>query len=334
MKRVILFLLAVLVVALALSYFSLFRPYAGYGRGKEVFIEIDRGTGTRAIARQLAREGVIRSEWQFLLTRAIRRNAHLQAGEYRFDKPVSAWEVFDRIARGDVFFYELTVPEGYNMFDIAHTAAGLGITSAEAFLSAARDPAAIRDLAPEAPNLEGYLFPSTYRVTRRTTPEQMCKLMTDAFRRNWTAIRRQGADVHKTVTLASLVEKESAVPSERPQVASVYLNRLRIGMPLQCDPTTIYAALLEDRYRGAIYRSDLDSENPYNTYRHTGLPPGPIANPGLASLKAALDPVESDYLYFVAKGDGSGAHLFSRDLATHAKGVGQYRRGVRNGNGR
>jgi UPF0755 protein len=182
----------------------------------------------------------------------------------------------------------------------------------------------IRDLDPKATTLEGYLWPDTYRVVRTTTPAQLCLAMTRKFRAVWKNIGAD-ADVHQTVTLASLVEREARVAGDRPLVASVFKNRLAQGMKLDCDPTTVYAALLEGRYRGAIHRSDLDSLNPYNTYQHPGLPPGPIANPGLSSLKAAIAPAETKYLYFVAKPDGSGGHTFSESLAKHAAAAELYR---------
>jgi len=197
------------------------------------------------------------------------------------------------------------------------------------FQKAAHDPAPIHDLDPQAPTLEGYLFPDTYRVTRHTTAAQLCRQMTDRFRRSWAELNPGTANLHDTVTLASLVEKEAKLPAERPLIASVFVNRLQIGMPLQCDPTTIYAAMIEERYRGAIYRSDLKSKQLYNTYQHAGLPPGPIANPGIASLKAALEPAASKYLYFVARVGGGGAHQFSSALADHDRAVQQYRRGLR-----
>jgi peptidoglycan lytic transglycosylase G len=195
------------------------------------------------------------------------------------------------------------------------------------FLRVARDPSPIRDLAPDAPTLEGYLFPSTYRIERSTTVKQLARMMTDLFRKHWRELQPSvevNTAVNPIVTLASLVEKETALAEERPLVASVYANRLRMGMPLDCDPTTIYAALLEGRYRGTIYRSDLDSHNPYNTYRHAGLPPGPIANPGLAALKAALAPAATSYVYFVARADGSGGHQFSDNIEAHNRAVEQY----------
>ena len=316
------------LVALLLAVgimFSLAQPYKGFS--SEVILDFPKGTSTSDMASELANAGVIRASWQFLLARAFRSNARLQAGEYRFANPASVWTVFDRIARGDVFFYELTVPEGSNLFDIAQSVNQLGFLKGSDFLAVARDPALIRDLSPTAPTLEGYLFPSTYRVTRATSVQQLCRMMTDLFRKKWHELQPgDTASLAEIVTLASLVEKETAVPEERPVVASVYKNRLRLGMALDCDPTTIYAALLEDRYRGVIYKSDLASANQYNTYRHAGLPPGPIANPGLSSLKAALAPANTEYLYFVAKPDGSGGHHFSTSISEHDRAVLDYRR--------
>jgi UPF0755 protein len=320
-------LLVLLVLASALLAAWLVYPYQGF-RG-EAFLDIPKGTGTRRIATLLAKAGVIRHPLQFLAIRAVRPGARLQAGEYRFDRAASAWDVFDRIARGDVFFYTLAVPEGYNIFDIASALAGLGIMDADSFLAAARDTSVIHDLDVEAPTLEGFLFPDTYRITHNTPPVKLVRQMTDRFRRAWQELGPPAADVHDTVTLASLIEKEARVRGERPLIAAVFVNRLRAGMPLQCDPTTIYAALLEDRYRGTIFRSDLESRSRYNTYQHAGLPPGPIANPGLESLRAALNPAASKYLYFVARPDGSGAHQFSERLAEHERAVQQYRRGLK-----
>jgi len=307
---------------------SLFTPFQGFP--SEVFVQISRGTGARAIAGELEQNGAVRSRWQFLAVRLLRPSARLQAGEYRFARPDSAWNIFDRIVRGDVFYYELTVPEGSNMFDIAASVERLGFLHGRDFLRAARDPALVVDIAPAAPTLEGYLFPSTYRLTSSATVRQLCRMMTEEFRRQWRALDPPpGADVSRVVTMASMVEKETALDAERPEVASVYYNRLDRGMALDCDPTTIYAALLDARYRGTIYRSDLASQNPYNTYTHTGMPPGPIANPGAASLRAALHPASTDYLYFVARPDGSGSHRFSADLTAHNRAVEQYRQGKR-----
>lgn len=314
----------VVPLAMIAAVASLALPHAGFHG--ETFVNIPRGASSWMIGRILAETGVVRWRWQFWLARALKPRTVLHAGEYRFDRPASTWEIFDRLARGDVFYYELTVPEGSNIFDIAAALERLGVATAGDFLREARDPAMIRDLSPRAPSLEGYLFPDTYRIARQMTPRAICRQMTQRFREIWASLGAQ-ADVHETVTLASLIEKETAIPDERPLVASVFLNRLRLGMPLACDPTVIYAALLEERYRGAIYRSDLESRQAYNTYQHPGLPPGPIANPGLEAIKAALNPARTDYLYFVALPDGSGRHHFSADLASHQRAVARYRRG-------
>jgi len=317
--------LALLCAMGAVAYVgvSLNTPYAGFNQ--EAFVDLPKGTSARQMAAMLQHAGVIRHSWTFLVARAVRRSATLQAGEYRFTTPASVFEVFGRLQRGDVFYYELTVPEGKNMFDIATAVEQLGLFPAERFLEAARNPAPIRDLDPQAPTLEGYLFPNTYRLSRATTPGQLCLTMTGKFREVWRGLRT-GASVHRTVTLASLVEKEGKLPEERPIIASVFERRLAIGMKLDCDPTTIYAALLAGSYRGAIHRSDLASSDPYNTYEHAGLPPGPIANPGVASIAAVLDPARTDYLYFVARADGSGGHNFSASLAAHEANVVKFRR--------
>jgi UPF0755 protein len=317
----------VLLALVAAGYlaFRLNRPYMGFSSA--IFLEFPRGTSTSEMAARLAQAGVVRSRVDFLFARLGRQGRRLQAGEYRFDRAASPREVYDRIARGDIFYYELVVPEGKNMFDIAAALEQLGLFKADVFLKAARDPALIRDLDPRAPTLEGYLFPQTYRLSRKTTPERLCQIMTAKFREVWLSLLTD-ADVHDTVTLASMVEKEGKLPAERSVIAAVFQNRLRRGMKLDCDPTTIYAALLDHRYRGTIYRSDLESDHPYNTYRHAGLPPGPIANPGLASLKAVLAPAESEALYFVLQPGGSGAHEFSKSIAAHEAATAKYRRGL------
>ena len=330
----ILLRLAVLIVlvgggVLLLLASTLAMAYQGFPT--PVILDFPKGTNTRTMAQQLMDAGVIRYPWQFVLARLLQPAARLQAGEYQFVHSDTTWNVFKRIERGDVFFYELTVPEGSNMFDIAGSLNQFDFLHATDFLQAARDPSLIHDLAPEAPTLEGYLFPSTYHITRRTTARDLCQMMTDQFRRHWKQLQdpNHPAPVNQTVALASLVEKETAIGDERPLVASVFENRLRLGMPLDCDPTTIYAALLDERYHGTIYKSDLASANAYNTYQHAGLPPGPIANPGVASLKAAMAPAATDYLYFVAKADGSGGHQFSKTADEHNRAVQSYRRSIR-----
>ena len=329
MTRLLATLLFLALIAVGIAYMSLNTDYQGFR--EPVILDFPKGTSTQAMADQLAQNGVIRYSWQFLIARALHQNRKLQAGEYQFARADTPSNVLNRIARGDVFFYELVVPEGSNMFDIAASVGRLDFLKAADFLRAARNPSLIRDLAPEAPTLEGYLFPATYRITRSTTVQQLCAMMTAQFRKEWRELQAtaHGRPINEIVTLASLVEKETGRAEDRPIVASVYQNRLRKGMTLDCDPTTIYAALLEARYRGTIYRSDLASDNPYNTYRHAGLPPGPIANPGVASLKAALAPAETAYLFFVAKPDGSGGHQFSETIQQHDVAVQQYRRATK-----
>jgi UPF0755 protein len=319
---------SVVLLGAVLGGFAVWRAESSYqGFSGDAFVEFPRGTSTGSIADKLAEAGVVRSRWDFLLARVLHRGGVLQAGEYRFQRAASPAQVVERIARGDVFYYELVVPEGKNIFEIGSSLEGLGLMTSSDFVAAARNPAMIRDLDPKAPTLEGYLFPNTYRLSRHTTAERLCRLMTSRFREAWKTLNTTD-NVHDTVTLASLVEKEGKLAEERPHIAAVFANRMRIGMKLDCDPTTIYAAILNGRYNGVIHRSDLDSDHPYNTYRHLGLPPGPIANPGLASLRAALDPSDSDSLYFVARADGSGGHEFSSSIAAHESAVGRYHRAL------
>ncbi len=318
-------LVLILLAAAGIVGYRWFSAYQGFQ--EPVFVDIGRGMSSRDIAAELARRGVVRNDWVFLAVRALRPRAKLQAGEYRFANAETPWQVFEKIRRGEIFYQDFTVPEGSNIFDIASLAENAVGMQADDFLQAAADPSSIRDLDPAAPTLEGYLFPSTYRITRHTTAKQLCRMMTAEFRKHWRSLTSAspGADVHRTTTLASLVEKETGLRAERALVASVFENRLARNMPLQCDPSTVYAALVENRYRGTIYKSDLASRNPYNTYTHPGLPPGPIANPGIEALTAALHPAATDYLYFVARPDAPGSHHFSATLAEHEKAVATFR---------
>jgi len=220
------------------------------------------------------------------------------------------------------------VPEGFNIFDIAAAVQAAGLGPAADFLAAERrDVALIRDFSPGAVSLEGYLFPSTYSFSRKATPDQMVAAMVKRFRMAASQLGLLGtAELPRTVTLASLIEKEVSVDGERALVGGVFENRLRAGMPLATDPSVIYAAMLDGRWSGTIYQSDLQSPSPYNTYRHAGLPPGPIANPGVAALKAAMHPAATDYLYFVA--DAEGHSRFSVDLKSHAAQVQAYRKAM------
>jgi UPF0755 protein len=327
----LLLLILVAVGAAAYLVYAPVGPAPNTPDSSAVFVDIAPGTGTQAIAAQLEHAGVIRSRYAFELLRLIKAG-RLVAGEYRFNQPAAATEVYARLRRGDVYTVTLTIPEGYNIFDIAQAVASAGLGSRDAVLAAERSQTAlISDLSPHATSLEGFLFPDTYRFTRHSTPVQILSSMVRRFRKEAATLdlASSGRSVADTVTLASLVEKEVALSSERPLVAGVFVNRLAHNIPLGTDPSVIYAALLEQRYRGTIYRSDLAAGSAYNTYRHTGLPPGPICNPGTAALKAAIAPAQTDYLYFVA--DAQGHSRFSSTLEQHAQQVQQYRRAVRNG---
>lgn len=298
------------------------------GPSQQMFVDFKNGSSARHIATELKQAGIIRSRWAFLLVHLYRHRS-LKAGEYAFDHPDSLSNVYNRIARGDTYARILTVPEGYNIFDIAAEVEKLGIDSQQNFLEQVRSQVAlIRDLDPLAPTLEGYLYPDTYRFARKNKAPDVVAAMVKRFHQEAQQIGLT-SDVHRVVTMASIVEKETAVPDERPLVAGVFYNRLAQHMALDTDPTVIYAALLANRYRGTIYASDLKYSSPYNTYRNQGLPPGPIANPGKDSLLAAMHPTHTDYLYFVS--DNEGHHRFSRSLEEHQRNVAEYRRAVGGG---
>jgi UPF0755 protein len=319
-------LLLVLIGAAVAGYVF----YIPYGPATEIFVDIAPGTGTETIGAQLEKSGVIRSQYGFDLLRLI-KSGKLKAGEYRFDHATSMLEVYARLVRGDVYTRALTIPEGYNIFDIAQAVEAAGLGSREVFLAAERQHTElIAEWVPQdgrpPDSLEGYLFPDTYQFSRHATPLQMLTAMVRRFRQRSTLLG-MNADTARTVIMASLVEKEVSQDAERPLVAGVFVNRLAKNMPLATDPTVIYAALLEKRWRGAIYASDLQASSPYNTYKHLGLPPGPICNPGLAALRAAIAPTQTDYLYFVS--DATGHSRFSTSLKEHEEKVHDYRQALR-----
>jgi UPF0755 protein len=305
------------------------RPYRGH-RPEKTFVEVPHGTSRWGVAGILKRDDVIRNRNAFELFSLWHIRHPLQAGEYLIDQPYNSKQVFWKIAQGRIFLHYVTIPEGWTMFDIAAELDRQGVCSLEAFLAAAPDPAPISDLAPQAKTLEGFLFPSTYEFKRRTTCVQVAETMGGHFRAVWKEQNPSGAEnfpgglnTLQIVTLASLVERETPRPEERPLVAGVFYNRLRLGYPLQCDPTVQYALQLAGHPELNVRADDLRIESPYNTYTHRGLPPGPIANPGEASLRAALHPAQTDYLYFVA--NEQGGHFFSKTLAEHNRNVARYR---------
>ena len=330
MRRfLVVFLLLVTLLAVSLGTRELVLPA---GPSAETFVEVVPGMGSRGIAALLAEHRIIRSRYAFDLWHVL-RGGTLKAGEYRFEQPATLAAVYNRLVRGDVYTRTVTIPEGFNLFDIAQAVQDAQLGSKESFLAAAKqDVALIADLDPGAKNLEGYLFPDTYRFQRHQPPGQLLAAMVRRFRQSSASIGLEGDD-HRIVTLASLVEKETPVAEDRPLVASVFENRLAKDMPLMTDPTVIYAALLEKQYRGAIYQSDLKRDSAYNTYRHAGLPPGPICSPGIASLRAAMHPTDSKFLYFVADAGGSGHSRFATTLEEHERNVSAYRQGLKDAQG-
>jgi len=319
----------IFLLFLAAAAWATYIALAPTGPNRETFVEILPGTPTLQIAAQLKEQGIIRNKYAFEAVRLIEGGV-LKAGEYRFDHPATMSEVYARLERGDVYTIAVTIPEGSNLFDIAERIESANLGTREKFLAATRtNLSLIADLDPSADSLEGYLFPDTYRFERRATGTQIVAAMVKRFRQEAAVLGLKG-NYHHVVTVASLVERETPIDAERPLVASVFENRLAKNMPLETDPSVIYAALLDGRYRGTIYASDLQADSPYNTYRYAGLPPGPICNPGAASLKAALHPARTGYLYFVAAGaNPSGKSRFSTTLEEHARNVEQYRKALR-----
>jgi UPF0755 protein len=341
------FLLLILLIAAAGAawlWYSVHQPYRNFP-AEGIFVDVPHGSSSRSVARLLRRQGVIRSAiaFEFYARRHPRRS--LQAGEYFFDHSSSSHDVFWKLANGQVFEQPFTVREGETMFDIARDLENAKFMPAAEFLRAAKDPALIRDLAPRATTLEGFLFPATYHLPRHPTAATLTADMVRKFKEEWNAVTTSISrpitmdtttptglepaitripSIISDVTLASLVERETPKAEERPLVAGVFGNRLRKSMPLQCDPTVIYALEQKDSYKGTLTLADLRIDSPYNTYMHTGLPPGPIGNPGEASLRAAYDPAKTDYLYFVA--NTQGGHFFSSTLAEHNNNVIKYRR--------
>ncbi|HTV02494.1 MAG TPA: endolytic transglycosylase MltG [Luteitalea sp.] len=339
MKRVALLLLAVLLFGAVGAYVWVSRrvsaPFAGFSG--EQFVEIPPGESTAGIGRRLVAAGVIADEWTFRL--AVRWHGagrSLKAGEYRFAEALPPAAVIDRLAKGDVYLVPLTIPEGLTAEEMAKLFEQAGFGSAREFVAAARDAAAIKDVDGEADTLEGYLFPDTYHLPRKTDAAAMVARMVRRFETVFdegmrARAKASGLTVRQLMSLAALVEKETARGDERPLVAAVYHNRIRVGMPMQADPTVIYAMKRAGRWNGNITKADLQFDSPYNTYRYPGLPPGPIASPGKAAIEAAITPAKVDYLYFVSRNDGT--HAFASNLPDHNRNVQRWQvEYFRNGN--
>ncbi|MGC2404679.1 MAG: endolytic transglycosylase MltG [Acidobacteriaceae bacterium] len=324
MRRfLVLLFLGLLLVSLAgLEFLQPVSPPA------ETIVEVAPGMGTRAIATMLAQQKIIRNSYAFDVWHMV-RGGTLKAGEYQFAQAATLPAVYNRMVRGDVYTRTVTIPEGFNLFDVAQAIEDAQLGSKEKFLVSARENVAlVGDLDPAAKSLEGYLFPDTYRFPRHLSPVQILAAMVKRFRQNSATLGLESG-YHRIVTLASLVEKETPVAADRPLVASVLENRLSKNMPLMTDPTVIYAAMLENQYRGTIYQSDLKRDSAYNTYLHAGLPPGPICSPGTASLQAAMHPADSHFLYFVADPAAAGHSRFAATLEEHQRNVAAYRQGLK-----
>jgi len=359
------FFALVLIAILALAAWLAWALWLPVSPGGQKFVLLRPGYSSRHIARELKSAGVIRNARAFELWHAFHRLPSLKAGEYLFEHDANAIEVHKRLARGDIYVHTVVIPEGFNMFDIAAAIENGGLGQATDFLKVATtDTAMISDLSPQAKSLEGYLFPNTYQFTRTQSMQDMAREMVKQFRQVATEIgliqsgsaeagltrsestqpestqpaigsgnsipapSTPSTDVQRIVTLASIIEKETAVPEERPEVSSVYGNRLDRRIPLQADPSVIYAELLQGTYGGALHHDDMKFDSPYNTYRYPGLPPGPIANPGKSSLAAAMHPAETRFFYFVS--DGNGHHRFAETLEEHNRNVAALRRAVAN----
>lgn len=316
-------LIAVVAAAGAAAYWLVSTPCAPE---QETFVTIAPKASTARIGRQLEAAGVVRSQYAFDLIR-LWKHGTLHPGEYRFSAPATVMGVYRRLVIGDVYAKTIVVPEGATLYDIAGRFEQAGLGTRAEFLAAAREQSTlIGDLDPSAKSLEGYLFPATYRFPRTTTAEQVVTVMERRFRQEAEVLGLK-SNVHHVVTVASLVERETAVDEDRPLVASVFENRLAKKMPLGTDPSVIYGLEREGRWNGQLRSNELAYDTPYNTYRHAGLPPGPIANPGLVSLRAALEPAHTGYYYFVAAGvNAQGRSLFAATLEEHDRNVAGYRR--------
>jgi UPF0755 protein len=334
------FLIAIIFVIVLITgataawmWYGMTKPYQDFP-AEGVFVDIPHGASSRYVAFLLKKNGVIRSAMAFEIYSRRHAKRTLQAGEYFFDHPATGKEVLWKLAKGDVYQQPFTVREGETMFDIARELEAGKFMPAGDFLFAAGDASLIHDFAPGAQTLEGFLFPATYELPRHPSASELTAEMVHKFKEEWKRVapatigaQQEQADpqsVLRIVTLASLVERETPKPEERPLVAGAFENRLRQGMRLQCDPTVIYGMERFGKYNGALTGKDLSFDSIYNTYEHEGLPPGPIGNPGEASLRAALQPGQTNYLYFVA--NTHGGHFFSATLAEHNKNVMKYRR--------
>jgi len=311
-----------LILSLAWYISSLFIPP---GKGEVICdISFPSGSGIRKLAAELEAGGVIRSSWHFILMTRLRGEAHrLKAGEYRFNDAMTPAVILKKIVSGDVDYRKFTLPEGYSMYQAAELLEQKGYFKKDAFLEKCRDKVLLSRLGLNESSAEGYLYPATYNLSRGGAEEELLEKMVAQFSKAYGNVQELESTKHfsrnQIVTLASIIEKEAVSAEEKQLISSVFHNRLRIGMPLQSDPTAVYGVR---SYFGKVSKADIQRKSPYNTYLNKGLPPGPVGNPGIDALIAAVNPVKSDYLYFVARQDGT--HQFSRNLAEHNRAVKLY----------
>lgn len=320
-KRIITALRLLLLTILCWYLYCLFIPV---GNSSTVTISFPPGSSIRGLARDLKAAGVIRSTTHFLLLARLRGAAHtLKAGEYCFSRDMLPDAVLRKVVAGDVDYRKFSLPEGYSMFQAAELLEQKGYFKKAAFLAACRDKSLLQRLGVSADSAEGYLYPATYNLAKNDSETQLLVQMVGQFKKMNAGVVTKGSagrlTPHELVTLASVIEKEAIAGDEKPIIASVFHNRLRIGMPLQSDPTAVYGVRA---FTGKVTKADIMRPSPYNTYLNRGLPPGPIGNPGKAALTAALAPAKTDYLYFVARQDGT--HQFSRTLDEHNRAVARY----------
>ena len=325
-RTLVLSIVRILLILLLVWYFTcLFIPP---GQGARVLdISFPPGSGIRTLAADLKSGGIIRSSWHFILVTRLRGQSHrLKAGEYRFNDAMTPAMILGKLVAGEVDFRKFALPEGYSIHQAAELLEQKGYFNRSDFLSKCQDPALLNRLGLKGPTVEGYLYPATYNLSRRGNEEELIQQMVGQFEKRYAEVLRSGEVLdgltrHEVVTLASLIEKEAIASEEKPLISSVFHNRLRIGMPLQSDPTAVYGVRA---YAGKVTKADIERRSPYNTYLIKGLPPGPIGNPGIDALQAARTPASTPYLYFVARQDGT--HQFSRTLDEHNRAVSRYLR--------
>ena len=326
-------LLATIFILFLASWFTFKFLNTPKSPTKKILYEIERGEGAKSLAEHFKEKGIIQNKIVFLYGHSLFYSQKtIKAGEYVFDLPLSIQKILHIITDGKILLHAATIPEGLTRMEIADHLESLGFSERQAFMKASEDTSAISAMDPDARDLEGYLFPETYFFPKGVTTEKIVSSMTaqfkDTFSEEWTRRTDEiGLTIREIIILASLIEKETSLPDERPLVSAVFHNRLKKRMKLDCDPTIIYALKQDGQFKDRLRTKDLRFDSPYNTYLYGGLPPSPIANPGKDSIAAALYPADKDFLFFVSKNDGS--HHFSLSFREHQNAVNTFQRNKR-----